>query len=77
MYYIVFIKRVDKREMGREKLNYVDNMMNRCPEGSTYQAYSCCFLLRLSFLLIKEPCFFIIFPLITAKLTKLGLILMK
>ena len=31
------------REMGRKKLDYVDNMMNRGPEGSKNQAYSCCF----------------------------------
>ena len=53
MYYIVFIKRVDIREMGREKLNYVDNMMKRGPEGSTNRAYSCRFLFML--FLIQPP----------------------
>ena len=58
MYDIVFIKRVDIREMGHEKLNYVDDMMKRDSEGSTNQCLFILFKFRFSFLLNKEPSFF-------------------
>ena len=63
MYDIVFIKRVDIREMGHEKLNYVDDMMNRDSEGSTNQCLFMLFLIQI-FILIKQRTllFFMIIP---------------
>ena len=63
MYDIVFIKRVDIREMGHEKLNYVDDMMNRDSEGSTNQCLFMLFLIQI-FILIKQRTliFFMISP---------------
>ena len=53
--YIVFIKRVDMREMGREKLDYVDNMVEVL-RGQNIKVIHTAFNI-ISVIIMEGPCF--------------------